>query len=53
MAGIVDGMVGIEGIVVGNLGSGLAGNGGRVVGIVGNAGFGKDGVWEVGNGVGS
>lgn len=53
MAGIVDGMVGNEGIVVGNLGSGLAGSGGRVVGIVGNAGFGKDGVWEVGNGVGS
>ncbi|XP_020422143.1 glycine, alanine and asparagine-rich protein [Prunus persica] len=45
-------MVGIEGIVEGNEGSGLAGNGGRVVGTVGNVDFGKDGIWgrEVGNG---
>ncbi|XP_068319666.1 uncharacterized protein [Pyrus communis] len=45
MAGIVDGMVGIEGIVVGNLGSGLAGIGvafGRV-GTVGRVGNGVEG----------
>ncbi|XP_034219032.1 uncharacterized PE-PGRS family protein PE_PGRS20-like, partial [Prunus dulcis] len=50
--GIVDGMVGIEGIVEGNEGRGLAGSGGRVVGTVGNVDFGKDGIWgwEVGNG---
>lgn len=28
----------------------VVGKGGRVVGRVGNAGFGKDGIWEVGNG---
>ncbi|CAN6567902.1 unnamed protein product [Malus baccata var. baccata] len=49
MLGIVDGMVGIEGIVVGNDGSGLAGNGGNglegrggkvALGCVGNEGNG-------------
>lgn len=47
MVGIVDGIGGIEGIVVGiwREGSGLAGNGGSVVGNVGNAeGFGKEGI---------
>ncbi|KAK1587301.1 hypothetical protein Q3G72_011583 [Acer saccharum] len=49
-----EGMVGIEGIVVGMVGSGVEGNGGSVtfgaVGKVGSVGFGKDGIWVVGKG---
>ncbi|TXG60098.1 hypothetical protein EZV62_014671 [Acer yangbiense] len=49
-----EGMVGIEGIVVGTVGSGIEGNGGSVtfgaVGKVGSVGFGKDGIWVVGKG---
>ena len=44
--GIV-GIVGIDGIVVGMVGNGVAGRGGRVVGKVG---FGKEGIWVLGNG---
>lgn len=48
----IDGILEIEGIVVGKVGS--AGNGGSVtfgiVGIVGNAGCGKVGIWVLGNG---
>ncbi|KAK9949410.1 hypothetical protein M0R45_004934 [Rubus argutus] len=47
-------MVGIEGNVVGKVGNGVAGSGGRVtlgaVGMVGNVGFGKDGIWVLGSG---
>ncbi|CAL5365192.1 unnamed protein product [Camellia sinensis] len=48
-------MVGIEGIIVGMVGSAVAGSGGRVslgtVGMVGKVGFGKDdGIWVLGNG---
>ena len=55
MVGIVVGMVGIEGIVVGMVGNGVAaGRGGSVtlgtVGMVGEVGFGKDGIWVLGNG---
>ena len=45
--GIVVGMVGIDGIVVGMVGNGVAGKGGRVVG---KDGFGKEGIWVLGNG---
>ncbi|KAH7566843.1 hypothetical protein JRO89_XS08G0244100 [Xanthoceras sorbifolium] len=42
------------GTVVGMVGSGVEGNGGRVtfgaVGSVGSVGFGKDGIWVVGKG---
>ncbi|KAL6277306.1 hypothetical protein ACE6H2_020907 [Prunus campanulata] len=45
-------MVGIEGIVVGIVGNGVEGSGGRVtlgaVGMVGNVGFGIDGIWVLG-----
>ena len=44
--GIV-GIVGIDGIVVGMVGNGVAGKGGRVVG---KDGFGKEGIWVLGNG---
>ena len=44
--GIV-GMVGIDGIVVGIVGNGVAGKGGRVVG---KDRFGKEGIWVLGNG---
>ena len=44
--GIV-GMVGIDGIVEGMVGNGVAGLGGRVVG---KDGFGKEGIWVLGNG---
>ncbi|KAK9289894.1 hypothetical protein L1049_008055 [Liquidambar formosana] len=47
-------MVGIEGIVVGTVGNGVDGSGGRVtlgiVGMDGNVGLGKDGIWVLGNG---
>ncbi|CAL5365180.1 unnamed protein product [Camellia sinensis] len=48
-------MVGIEGIVVGIVGSEVAGSGGRVnvgrVGMVGSVGLGKvDGIWVLGSG---
>lgn len=48
-------MVGIEGNVVGMVGSGVAGNGGRLilgtVGMVGSVGFGKAvGIWALGSG---
>lgn len=48
-------MVGIEGNVVGMVGSGVAGNGGRVIlgtaGMVGSVGFGKAvGIWALGSG---
>ena len=47
VVGIVVGMVGIDGIVVGMVGNGVAGKGGRVVG---KDGFGKEGIWVLGNG---
>ncbi|PSS26812.1 hypothetical protein CEY00_Acc07958 [Actinidia chinensis var. chinensis] len=52
---MVIGMVGIEGIAVGMVGSEVAGSGGRVtlgtVGMVGMVGFGKDeGIWVLGKG---
>ena len=47
IVGIVVGMVGIDGIVVGMVGNGVAGKGGRVVG---KDGFGKEGIWVLGNG---
>lgn len=52
MIGIHVGVLGVEGIVVGIGGRGVAGNGGSVktfwaVGKVGNVGFGKDG-WVLG-----
>ncbi|GFS35070.1 hypothetical protein Acr_00g0037650 [Actinidia rufa] len=52
---MVVGMVGIEGNVVGNVGSEVAGSGGRLTlgtaGMVGSVGIGKDeGIWVVGNG---
>ena len=44
-------MVGIDGIVVGMVGNGVAGRGGRVtLGNVGKVGFGKEGIWVLGNG---
>ncbi|KAK9949408.1 hypothetical protein M0R45_004932 [Rubus argutus] len=48
-------MVGNEGILVGMVGNGMAGNGGRVtlgtvLGKVGKVGFGRDGIWVLGNG---
>lgn len=45
-------MVGIEGNVVGMVGSGVAGNGGRgTAGMVGSVGFGKAvGIWALGSG---
>ncbi|KAA8546738.1 hypothetical protein F0562_003167 [Nyssa sinensis] len=46
--GIV-GMVGIEGIVVGMVGSGGSVTLGTV-GMDGNVGFGRDGIWMLGNG---
>ncbi|KAM1268108.1 hypothetical protein ACFX2G_000450 [Malus domestica] len=49
MLGIVDGIVGIEGIVVGNDGSGLAGSGGRAVGRVGNGLEGRGGKVALGS----
>ena len=55
IVGIVVGMVGIEGIVVGMVGNGVAaGRGGSVtlgtVGVVVEVGFGKGGIWVLGNG---
>ncbi|KAK9228576.1 hypothetical protein WN944_021528 [Citrus x changshan-huyou] len=55
MIGIRVGVLGVEGIVVGIGGRGVAGNGGSVktfwaVGKVGNVGFGKDGSWVLGKG---
>ena len=51
IVGIVVGMVGIDGIVVGMVGNGMAGRGGRVtLGTVGKVGFGKEGIWVLGNG---
>lgn len=55
MIGIRFGVLGVEGIVVGIVGRGVAGNGGSVktfwaVGKVGNVGFGKDGSWVLGKG---
>ena len=52
---MVVGMVGIEGNVVGMVGSEVAGSGGRVTlgpaGMVGNVGIGKDdGIWVLGKG---
>ena len=49
---MVVGMVGIEGIAVGMVGSEVAGSGGRVtLGTVGMVGFGKDeGIWVLGKG---
>ena len=48
-------MVGIEGIVVGNVGREVAGRGGRVTlgtaGMLGNVGIGRDdGIWVLGSG---
>ncbi|KAK3004476.1 hypothetical protein RJ639_019583 [Escallonia herrerae] len=52
--GRVVGMAGIDGIVVGMVGSEVAGKGGSVTfgtaGIVGKVGFGKDGIWVLGSG---
>ncbi|KAK3017688.1 hypothetical protein RJ639_004055 [Escallonia herrerae] len=52
--GTVVGMAGIDGIVVGMVGSEVAGKGGSVTfgtdGIVGKVGFGKDGIWVLGSG---
>ncbi|XP_057496720.1 uncharacterized protein LOC130781535 [Actinidia eriantha] len=55
IVGMVVGMVGIEGNVVGNVGSEVAGSGGRVTlgtaGMVGSVGIGKDeGIWVLGKG---
>ncbi|KAA8530769.1 hypothetical protein F0562_005463 [Nyssa sinensis] len=54
IVGNVVGMVGIVGIVVGMVGSEAAGNGGSVtfgrVGMIGNVGFGRDGIWVLGRG---
>ena len=52
---MVVGMVGIEGNVVGNVGSEVAGSGGRLTlgtaGMVGSVGIGKDeGIWVLGKG---